>query len=355
MKKLLVTGGCGFIGSWVVRQALSDGYAVTNLDALTYAANPDNLEAVANHKSYTFVHGDICDGELVTDLFTRIGPDAIIHLAAETHVDKSIDAASSFIKTNVLGTQVLLDAANEYRNCLVGTRYDNFRFLHVSTDEVYGDLGPDDPAFREDTPYAPSSPYAASKASSDHLVRAWQRTYGLPTLITNCSNNYGPNQFPEKLIPLVIIRALAGEEIPIYGTGENVRDWLYVQDHADAILRVLTDGKVGETYNIGGEEERTNINLVQCICAVLDELRPRRNGTYADLIAFITDRPGHDRRYAMNIDKIGTDLNWYPRTGLQEGLTNTVKWYLDNPQWWQKILDRDAATRRQGLANGTEK
>ncbi|MCF6292720.1 MAG: dTDP-glucose 4,6-dehydratase [Robiginitomaculum sp.] len=347
--KILVTGGCGFIGSWVVRQALHAGHSVANLDALTYAANQDNLLDIAGNNKYEFIHGDICDGEVVGELFTRIQPDAVIHLAAESHVDKSIESASAFIKTNVLGTQALLDAATEYRTCLVGKRYDNFRFLHVSTDEVYGDLGPDDPAFTETTPYAPSSPYAASKASSDHLVRAWHRTHGLPVLITNCSNNYGPNQFPEKLIPLVILRALAGEEIPIYGTGENVRDWLYVGDHADAILKVLDDGQIGETYNIGGEEERTNINLVQCICAALDKLRPRKNGSYAELIGFITDRPGHDRRYAMNIDKIREELGWTPTMNLQEGLEKTINWYLDNPAWCQKILDRTEATRRQGL------
>lgn len=347
--KILVTGGCGFIGSWVVRLALQGGHSVVNLDVLTYAANQDNLLDVIDNDGYEFIHGDICDGDLVTELFTRTQPDAIIHLAAETHVDKSIDSASDFIKTNVLGTQVLLDAATDYWKCLVGKRYDNFRFLHVSTDEVYGDLGVDDPAFSEETPYAPSSPYAASKASSDHLVRAWNRTYGLPTLITNCSNNYGPNQFPEKLIPLVILRALAGEEIPIYGTGENVRDWLYVGDHADALLTVMKRGHIGETYNIGGEAERTNIDLVSLICEILDELSPRKHGSYLDLIGFITDRPGHDRRYAMNIEKMNTNLGWSPETDLQTGLKKTVNWYLDNPDWWQKILERNAATKRQGL------
>ncbi|PHS76210.1 MAG: dTDP-glucose 4,6-dehydratase [Robiginitomaculum sp.] len=347
--KILVTGGCGFIGSWLVRRALKAGHSVVNLDVLTYAANPDNLSDVCDNKNYEFIHGDICDGELVTELFTRTKPDAIIHLAAETHVDKSIDSASDFIKTNVLGTQILLDAATDYRNSLVGKRYDIFRFLHVSTDEVYGDLGPTDPAFSETTPYAPSSPYAASKASSDHLVRAWHRTHGLPILITNCSNNYGPNQFPEKLIPLVILRALADQEIPVYGTGENVRDWLYVQDHADAILTVLKDGCIGETYNVGGEEERTNLDLVKCLCAVLDDLRPRKQGSYVDLIKFISDRPGHDRRYAMNIKKISTELGWSPATDLQQGLERTIKWYLDNTDWWQRILDRNAVTERQGL------
>lgn len=346
---ILVTGGCGFIGSWVVRHALNAGHSVVNLDALTYAANPENLSDIAHNKAYEFVQGDICDGELVAEIFRREQPDAVIHLAAESHVDKSIDSASDFIETNVLGTQVLLDAATAHWQCLVGKRYDNFRFLHVSTDEVYGDLDFDGPAFTEHTPYAPSSPYAASKAASDHLVRAWQRTYGLPTLITNCSNNYGPNQFPEKLIPLVILRALAGEEIPIYGTGENIRDWLFVGDHAGAILKVLAAGKVGETYNIGGEEERTNINLVECICAVLDDIRPRNHGKYSEQIGFKTDRPGHDRRYAMNIDKIRTKLGWTPATDLQDGLAQTVKWYLDNPEWCQNILERSAATRRQGL------
>jgi dTDP-glucose 4,6-dehydratase len=349
--KILVTGGCGFIGSWVVRQALLLGHSVINLDVLTYAANPDNLLDVCDSKNYEFIHGDICDGELVAALLKRTRPDAIIHLAAETHVDKSIDNASAFMATNVLGTQVLLDSATDYRNSLVGERYDKFRFLHVSTDEVYGDLGPNDIAFCETTSYAPSSPYAASKAASDHLVRAWHRTHDLPVLITNCSNNYGPNQFPEKLIPLVILRALAGEEIPIYGTGENIRDWLYVADHAGAILTILVNGKVGETYNVGGEEERSNIDLVRCICVVLDRLQPRKNGQYADLIGFITDRPGHDRRYAMNINKIRADLNWTPATDLQTGLEKTVKWYLDNHEWCQKILDRTAATQRQGLGS----
>ncbi len=347
--KILITGGCGFIGSWVVRRAIQAGHTVANLDALTYAANQENLSEIIDNKNYEFIHGDICDEELVTSLFKRTHPDIVIHLAAETHVDKSIDSASVFINTNVLGTQVLLDVATKYWKHLDGKRIENFRFLHVSTDEVYGDLGIDNPAFSETTPYAPSSPYAASKASSDHLVRAWHRTFGLPILITNCSNNYGPNQFPEKLIPLVILSALAGLIIPIYGNGENVRDWLFVQDHADAILTVMKNGKVGETYNIGGEEERTNIELVQLICKILDELKPRKKGCYSDLIGFISDRPGHDRRYAMNIDKIRTDLGWSPVTDLEMGLKKTMKWYLNNIAWWQNILERNDATKRQGL------
>ncbi len=348
--KLLVTGGCGFIGSHFVQAAILSGYEVVNIDALTYAANPKNLAEVAKTSAYKFARADICDEPVMAALIKDTNPDAIVHLAAETHVDKSIDGAADFIKTNVLGTQVLLDLALKHWRELRGRKRDNFRFLHVSTDEVYGDLGADEPAFCETTAYKPSSPYAASKAASDHLVRAWHRTYGLPTLISNCSNNYGPNQFPEKLIPMVILRALAGEDIPVFGKGENVRDWLYVKDHANALLQILSKGRLGTTYNIGGEAERKNIGLVKDICTLLDELRPREKGNYADLITFIKDRPGHDRRYAMNIDKIRTELGWSPKTKLSDGLRQTVIWYLENENWWQDILARDNATRRQGLS-----
>ena len=348
--KLFITGGAGFIGSELVRQAIAAGHEVLNFDALTYAANLDNLISVADSPAYQFFHGDICDPRDVEVAITAFKPNALIHLAAETHVDKSIDGASAFIKTNIEGTQILLDAARQYWQALPPQKKESFRFLHVSTDEVYGDLDIDDPAFCETTPYAPSSPYAASKAASDHLVRAWHRTYGLPVLITNCSNNYGPYQFPEKLIPLVIIKALAGEDIPIYGNGKNIRDWLYVGDHAHALLDVLEKGTIGQTYNIGGENERSNIDLVKDICVLLDRLAPRNHASYHEQISFIKDRPGHDRRYAMNIAKIKNDLGWAPQTKADKGLALTVKWYLDNQDWWQKILDKNAATRRQGLA-----
>ena len=348
--KILITGGSGFIGSHVVRAALAAGHEVVNVDALTYAAAQGSLADVEGHDKYDFICADICDELTIDAVIMKTRPNAIIHLAAETHVDKSIDGAADFIETNVTGTRVMLDMALTHWRNLEGAARDSFRFLHVSTDEVYGDLGPDDPAFTENTPYAPSSPYSASKAASDHLARAWQRTYGLPVIISNCSNNYGPNQFPEKLIPLVILRALAGKPIPVYGKGENIRDWLYVGDHAQALLRILHEGRPAETYNIGGETEMSNLGLVKKLCSLLDELSPRPEGTYADLIRFVTDRPGHDRRYAMNIDKIRRELGWQPATTLSDGLRQTVRWYLDNEDWWRPLVESRQATRRQGQA-----
>ncbi len=352
MSKLFITGGAGFIGSQLIRQAIENGHQVLNFDALTYAANLDNLASIADHPNYQFTHANICDQNAVRQAFANFKPDALINLAAETHVDKSIDEAGDFIKTNVEGTRVLLDEARNYWQNLENAAKDNFRFLHVSTDEVYGDLGADDSAFSETTPYAPSSPYAASKAASDHLVRAWHRTYGLPILITNCSNNYGPYQFPEKLIPMVVIKALAGEKIPVYGTGENVRDWLHVADHASAIMAVLARGKSGETYNIGGDNERTNIDLVREICACLNDISPSIKGDYARLISFTDDRPGHDRRYAIDNTKICAQLGWTPTTQPADGLKQTVRWYVDNPKWREAILVRGDAVRRQGSQKG---
>jgi len=349
MKRLFVTGGAGFIGSALIRKAIADGHQVLNFDALTYAANPSNLADIENSPNYHFMHANICDKDAVRRAFTDFQPDAALHLAAESHVDKSIDDAGDFIKTNVEGTRIMLEEARAYWQNLSTDKRDEFRFLHVSTDEVYGDLEIGDPAFSETTPYAPSSPYAASKAASDHLVRAWHRTYGLPVLITNCSNNYGPYQFPEKLIPMTVIRALAGEAIPIYGTGENVRDWLHVDDHTSALLHVLESGKIGGTYNIGGNNERTNIDLVREICACLNEIVPEKFD-YESLISFTDDRPGHDKRYAIDNTKISTDLGWTPSIKPKSGLKQTVGWYVDNQNWYQAILARAPATRRQGQA-----
>ena len=346
--KILVTGGSGFIGSWVVRKALERGHQVVNLDALTYAAADGTLADVENHKNYDFICADICDELTVDALIMKTQPEAIIHLAAETHVDKSIDGAADFIETNVTGTRVLLDMALTHWQNQQGQARENFRFLHVSTDEVYGDLGLKDPAFTEATPYEPSSPYSASKAASDHLARAWYRTYDLPIIISNCSNNYGPFQFPEKLIPLVILRALAGDDIPIYGRGDNIRDWLYVEDHANALLDILEKGQPGETYNIGGQSERSNLDLVNNICEILDKRKPLTKGSYRDQIRFVPDRPGHDRRYAMNIDKITGALGWQPETTLETGIAKTVDWYLSNQDWWQPLVKNQGAIRRQG-------
>ncbi len=349
---ILVTGGCGFIGSHFVRKAIMAGHKIVNIDALGYAANPDNLSDIAGNPDYDFIEADICDELVMAAVFSKTNPDIIVHFAAESHVDKSIDDAGSFIKTNVLGTRVLLDQALAYWRSLTGENKQGFRFLHISTDEVYGDLGEDDPAFTETNAYAPNSPYAASKASADHLVRAWNNTYGLPVLISNCSNNYGPNQFPEKLIPLVILRALSGEKIPVYGDGSNIRDWLYVEDHVDAILQILENGKIGESYNIGGQSERSNLEIVNSICQILDTLHPCEKGKYQDLIEFVTDRPGHDKRYAMNINKIKSELGWKPETDFNEGIEKTVKWYLENQEWCKKILERTNAIKRQGLGDG---
>ena len=321
---LLVTGGAGFIGSnFVLSTIASSGEAVVNLDKLTYAGNPNNLAPLAEDKRHVFVRGDICDRELVRSLLQKHKPRAIVHFAAESHVDRSISGPAEFIQTNIVGTFSLLEESRTYFE-----KNRDFRFLHVSTDEVYGTLGPDDPAFTETTPYAPNSPYAASKAASDQLVRAYFHTYKLPVVTTNCSNNYGPRQFPEKLIPLCIRNALAGEKLPVYGDGRNQRDWLHVDDHCDAIRLVLEKGRLGETYNIGGESERANIDVVRTLCALLDEAKPRPAGRYADLIAFVKDRPGHDWRYAMNIAKIRRGLGWQPKESFESGLGKTVRWYL---------------------------
>ncbi|MEL7255338.1 MAG: dTDP-glucose 4,6-dehydratase [Pseudomonadota bacterium] len=344
--KLLVTGGAGFIGSAVVRQAVAAGHTVVNLDALTYAACLDNVADVADHAAYTFEQVDIRDRAALDRVLDTHRPDAIMHLAAESHVDRSIDGPSAFIETNITGTYTLLEAARTYWQAQ--GRPDTFRFHHISTDEVFGSLGATG-LFTEETPYDPRSPYSASKAASDHLVRAWHETYGLPVVLTNCSNNYGPYHFPEKLIPVVILNALAGKPLPIYGDGSNVRDWLYVEDHADALLLVLQQGQVGRSYNIGGENERSNLELVRSLCAILDRLQPRADGTpYADLITFVTDRPGHDARYAIDPARLRDELGWRPSVTLDEGLERTVRWYLDNPTWWQALQARDGVGDRLG-------
>lgn len=344
---LFVTGGAGFIGSAVIRKAVKAGRRVVNIDSLTYAANLANLAPVANDDGYIFEQVDIRDITRVHALFQNYHPDAVMHLAAESHVDRSIDGPSDFIETNIIGTFNLLAAAKDYWMTLEGKAKSAFRFHHVSTDEVYGDLDVDAPAFTETHPYDPSSPYSASKAASDHLVRAWHRTYGLPVVITNCSNNYGPYQFPEKLIPVVILKCLANDPIPVYGTGENIRDWLYVDDHADALLTVLEKGTLGETYNIGGNNERQNIDLVRTICGIMDKLAPRAdNQDHANAISFVTDRPGHDRRYAINANKIKEDLGWEPSISFDEGFEATVRWYVDNRDWWGPlIVDKTFGTR----------
>ncbi len=343
--KLLVTGGAGFIGSAVVRLAIARGHDVVNLDALTYAACLDNISSVAGNPRYVFEHADIRNRQALDRIFTAHKPDAVIHLAAESHVDRSIDGPTTFIDTNVTGTCTLLEAARRYWH--EAGRPQSFRFHHVSTDEVYGSLGSEG-KFTEDTPYSPNSPYSASKAASDHLVRAWGETYGLPVLLTNCSNNYGPYHFPEKLIPVVILNALAGKPIPVYGKGENVRDWLYVEDHADALLTVISKGVPGRSYNIGGENEARNIDIVTSICALLDARRPKAT-PYANQIAFVTDRPGHDARYAIDPERIRSELGWRPSVTLEQGLARTVDWYLDNEPWWRALQDRSGVGARLGL------
>jgi dTDP-glucose 4,6-dehydratase len=344
--KLLITGGAGFIGSAVVRRAVADGHGVINLDALTYAACIDNVAMVADSPAYCFEQTDIRDRAALDRVLDTHRPDAIMHLAAESHVDRSIDGPGAFVDTNVMGTYTLLEAARAYWQ--VQGCPDTFRFHHVSTDEVYGSLGPQG-LFTETSPYDPRSPYAASKAASDHLVRAWHQTYGLPIVLSNCSNNYGPYHFPEKLIPVVILNALAGKALPIYGDGSNVRDWLYVEDHAAALLLVIRQGVVGRSYNIGGENERSNLDLVRALCTILDRVQPRDDGTaYSDLITFVTDRPGHDARYAIDPTRIRDELGWRPSVTLDEGLDRTVRWYLDNAPWWQALQGRDGVGTRLG-------
>ncbi|GGA68270.1 dTDP-glucose 4,6-dehydratase [Arenimonas soli] len=348
MQTWLVTGGAGFIGGNFVLDAVASGIRVVNLDALTYAGNLDTLSALDGNPGHVFVQGDIGDRALVARLLAEHRPQAVVNFAAESHVDRSIDGPAAFVQTNVVGTFNLLEAAREYFRGLEGEAQAAFRFLHVSTDEVYGSLG-DEGRFTEETPYAPNSPYSASKAASDHLVRAYHHTYGLPVLTTNCSNNYGPFQFPEKLIPLVILKALAGDPLPVYGDGRNVRDWLFVKDHCAAIRRVLEAGRVGETYNVGGDAERRNIEVVKAICALLDQRRPRGDGRPRESqITFVRDRPGHDRRYAIDIGKIRSELGWKPSVDFEQGLAATVDWYLGNAGWAQRVLDGSYRLERVG-------
>ncbi|MBV1911767.1 MAG: dTDP-glucose 4,6-dehydratase [Kangiellaceae bacterium] len=350
--KILITGGAGFIGSAVIRYVLeSTDDEVINVDKLTYAGNLESLLNVENYNRYTFAQVDICDRESLEKLFEKHAPDSVMHLAAESHVDRSIDEPGEFIQTNVIGTYELLETARKYWQSLPEIKKANFRFHHISTDEVYGDLELSDPMFTETTPYSPSSPYSASKASSDHLVRAWGRTYGFPYLITNCSNNYGPYHFPEKLIPHVILNALSGKPIPVYGSGKQVRDWLFVDDHARALYRVLTQGIVGETYNIGGHNEKKNIEVVNTICELLEELVPKRAvgvSSFKDLITFVKDRPGHDIRYAIDASKIKNDLGWIPEETFESGIRKTVTWYLNNESWWQRVLSGEYQMTRVG-------
>ncbi len=350
--KILVTGGAGFIGSAVVRHIINHtNDTVINVDKLTYAGNLESLADVANSPRYHFRKIDICHADAVQNVFSEFQPDAVMHLAAESHVDRSIDGPMDFIQTNIIGTYVLLEAARLFWNSLSDSNRQAFRFHHISTDEVYGALGPTG-LFTESTPYSPNSPYSASKASSDHLVQAWRETYGLPTLVTNCSNNYGPYHFPEKLIPLIILNALAGKPLPIYGKGNQVRDWLYVDDHARALYTVVTQGKVGETYNIGGNNEKQNIEVVHTICALLEEMLPNKPtgvAQYSDLIKHVTDRPGHDLRYAIDASKIQRELGWHPSETFESGIRKTVQWYLDNRDWWQHVLDGSYQMQRLGL------
>ncbi|KIC23977.1 MULTISPECIES: dTDP-glucose 4,6-dehydratase [unclassified Leisingera] len=346
--KLLVTGGAGFIGSAVVRLAIARGHQVVNLDALTYAACLDNVAEAAESPDYAFEQADIRDRAALDHVFETHKPDAVMHLAAESHVDRSIDGPGDFIETNITGTFNMLEAARKYWT--QAGKPEGFRFHHISTDEVYGSL-PADPSvqFTEETSYDPRSPYSASKAASDHLVRAWAETYGLPVVLTNCSNNYGPYHFPEKLIPVVILNALAGKPLPIYGDGSNVRDWLYVEDHADALLLVVQKGALGRSYNIGGENERSNLELVNTLCEILDGKRPREDGrSYKDQITFVSDRPGHDARYAIDPSRIREELGWRPSVTVEEGLEKTVQWYLDNEAWWRALQDRDGVGQRLG-------
>lgn len=348
--KILITGGAGFIGSALIRYILKNtSHVVVNIDKLTYAGHIESLESVSNSENYNFEKVDICDKNEIGRIFKKYAPDAVMHLAAESHVDRSIDGSADFIRTNIVGTHVMLEEAKGYWKGLVGKEYNKFRFLHVSTDEVFGSLS-EEGFFTENTSYDPRSPYSASKASSDHLVRAWYHTFGLPTLITNCSNNYGPFQFPEKLIPVVILKALQGKEIPVYGKGNNVRDWLYVDDHTRALLRVLESGDPGETYNIGGHNEKKNIEVVHTICKVLDDLRPsEQNKKYSDQITFVTDRLGHDFRYAIDADKIEKELGWVPEETFESGIRNTIKWYLNNSKWIDDVTKSNYDLERLGV------
>ncbi|MEK2611078.1 dTDP-glucose 4,6-dehydratase [Pseudomonas shirazensis] len=350
--RILVTGGAGFIGSALIRHLITHTeHDVLNLDKLTYAGNLESLQPITSNTRYEFVQADIADQPLVSAVLERFQPDAIMHLAAESHVDRSIDGPAAFIQTNIVGTYALLEATRAWWSQLPAARREAFRFHHISTDEVYGDLHGVDDLFTETTPYAPSSPYSASKAASDHLVRAWQRTYGLPVLLTNCSNNYGPYHFPEKLIPLVILNALAGKPLPVYGNGQQVRDWLFVEDHARALLTVVSQGQVGETYNIGGHNEQTNLDVVRAICALLDELAPQHPAgvsQYAELITFVQDRPGHDLRYAIDASKIERELGWVPAETFASGLRKTVQWYLDNREWCRNVQDGSYQGERLG-------
>ncbi|HSR88586.1 MAG TPA: dTDP-glucose 4,6-dehydratase [Pontiella sp.] len=350
MKKVIVTGGAGFIGSAVCRYLVKEkNIAVLNLDKLTYAGVPESLNEIAESPLYRFEKADICDKEAVGALFSDFQPDAVMHLAAESHVDRSIDGPAAFIETNIVGTYTMLDCAREYWTGLNDDRKEEFRFHHISTDEVYGSLGADG-LFEETTPYDPRSPYSASKASSDHLVMAWFHTYGLPVVITNCSNNYGPYHFPEKLIPLVILNALDEMPLPIYGKGDNIRDWLYVEDHARALVTVVEKGRLGETYNVGGRNERTNLEVVETICGILDEIKPRTDGSYRDLITFVKDRPGHDARYAIDATKLETELGWKAQENFESGIRRTVQWYIDNGWWWKPLRTSRYAGERLGKA-----
>ncbi|CAD5109716.1 dTDP-glucose 4,6-dehydratase [Zestomonas carbonaria] len=352
--RILVTGGAGFIGSAVVRHLILDSsHEVANLDKLTYAGNLESLVDVADSPRYRFYQVDICDGPALDKVFTEFQPTAVMHLAAESHVDRSIDGPADFIETNIVGTYTLLEAARRYWVGLPDAEKETFRFHHISTDEVYGDLEGTDDLFTETTPYAPSSPYSASKASSDHLVRAWHRTYGLPVLLTNCSNNYGPYHFPEKLIPHMILNALHGKPLPVYGDGLQIRDWLYVEDHARALVEVVTKGKVGETYNIGGHNEKRNLEVVETICDLLDELAPQaadreQARSYRELITFVKDRPGHDLRYAIDASKIERELGWKPQETFESGIRKTVQWYLGNREWWERVLNGSYQLGRLG-------
>ena len=359
MKTIFVTGGAGFIGSAVIRYLINNTEcSIINIDKLTYAGNLSTLESVANNPRYFFELADICDAQKISELLKQYKPDAIMHLAAETHVDRSIDNATAFIQTNIVGTYVLLEAARHYWHSLSETKKSAFRFHHISTDEVFGDLKSAVGFFTEMTPYAPNSPYSASKAGADHLVRAWYKTYGFPVILTNCSNNYGVFQFPEKLIPLMILNAVQGKKLPIYGNGNQVRDWLFVDDHARALYLALTRGEIGESYNIGGHNQKTNLEVVNTICAVLDELVPTEKNPntqgvrrYADLIEFVADRPGHDQRYAIDAGKIQRELGWQPLDTFESGIRKTVEWYLDNPTWWQPILSERYCGTRLGLGS----